>query len=233
MMRRTTTRIVSTFAIVALVTGALVITTVSAQAHNYVLGTNPAADSVVTEVPIAFSVSTNDALLDISGAANGFAIQVTDAEGLYYGDGCGVVEGGTYSSGATLGAAGAYRFLWQVISADGHTVSEEFAFTFEPAADTIRSEGLTTAPMCGAAVVDPEPAEEPTVTPEEPTDLDIVMPISAPMNDASADFVPWIIGGIAVVVAGALATVLLLRRHKLGANVAGPAPSAPTEPEKD
>jgi methionine-rich copper-binding protein CopC len=233
MMRIATRKIVSAFAIVALFTGASAITASSAQAHNYVLGTNPTADSVITEVPIAFSVSTNDALLDLSGAASGFAIQVTDAAGLYYGDGCGVVDGGTYSSGATLGAAGAYRFLWQVISADGHTVSEEFTFTFEPSTDAVLSQGSTTAPVCGAAQVDPEPTPEPTAVPEEPSDLDIVMPISAPINDASADVVPWVIGGIAVVVAGAVMTVLLLRRNKLRENPAEPTRSASQDSPKD
>ena len=103
-MRSSTPRVASILAATALV-AASVLAASAAQAHNYPVSTNPAADSVITEVPDVFSVTTNEALLDLSGSASGFAIQVTDAAGLYYGDGCGVVDGGTYSSGATLGEA--------------------------------------------------------------------------------------------------------------------------------
>ena len=214
-MRASTPRLASALAVTALVAASILTTAPAAQAHNYLVGSNPSPDSVITEVPGAFSVTTNEALLDLSGSGSGFAIQVTDAAGLYYGDGCGVVDGGTYSSGATLGEAGTYRFLWQVISADGHTVSEEFTFTFEPSADAVTSEGSTSAPVCGESVAEPteEPTTEPTAVPDEPSATETATPISAPETSA-ADPLPWVLGGgVALLAAAAVIAFALLGRR--------------------
>ena len=56
---------------------------------------------------------------------------------------------------ADLGAAGEYTLAFQLISADGHTLSETLRFTYEPAAGTPAAVGSTTMPTCGA------PAEAP------------------------------------------------------------------------
>lgn len=195
----------------ALATAPVLGLTPAAQAHNYLASSNPTADSVITEVPEVFSVTTNSALLDLSGTGNGFAIQVTDAAGLYYGDGCAVVDAATLSSGATLGAAGAYTLIWQLISEDGHTVSGEFGFTFEPSADAVISAGSPTPPVCGVPTV-PEATEEPTASPEPTAVLD--EPVTAqPEPTEATSALPWIIGSGAVVAAGAVIAVVLLRRR--------------------
>ncbi|MGV8883766.1 MAG: copper resistance CopC family protein [Rhodoglobus sp.] len=216
-MRTSTPRVASALAVTALVAASILVTAPAAQAHNYLVESNPAADSVITEVPDAFSVTTNEALLDLSGTGSGFAIQVTDAAGLYYGDGCGVVDGGTYSSGATLGKAGTYRFLWQVISEDGHTVSEEFSFTFEPSADAVISPGSTTAPVCGETIVEPtaEPTEEATATPENPTATESAAPVTGTADNAAADPLPWVVGGVIglLAVVAVIAFALVGRRQ--------------------
>ena len=228
-MRSSTPRVASILAATALV-AASVLTASAAQAHNYLVSSNPAADSVITEVPDVFSVTTNEALLDLSGSASGFAIQVTDAAGLYYGDGCGVVDGGTYSSGATLGEAGTYRFLWQVISADGHTVSEEFNFTFEPSADAVISPGSATAPVCGETDVEPtaDPTEEATATPETPTATESATPVTGTVDTAAADPLPWIVGGVIglLAVVAVIAFALVGRRQPPTAESEGEAPNS-------
>ena len=127
-------RVVALFGVVV-VAGATLLGAAPAQAHNFLVSSTPAADEVVTALPETFSVTTNGPLLDLSGTGAGFAIQVTDATGAFYGDGCMTVSGSTLSTPAALGAAGTYRFVWQVISEDGHTVSDEFTFEWAPAAD--------------------------------------------------------------------------------------------------
>lgn len=190
---------------------ALVSVPLGAQAHNYLVSSNPEADSTIDVVPEAFSVTTNEALLDLSGDGNGFAIQVIDSAGEYYGDGCPVVSGGTLSMGATLGEAGPYRFLWQVVSADGHTVSGEFAFTWAPAADAVISPGSPTPPVCGEPVVDQTPTATPTPEPSvEPTPQPIDDEAPSGSDPSTA---LWIGGAVLAVLLAGGGTWLIIRRR--------------------
>ncbi|CAN5390251.1 hypothetical protein BH11ACT5_BH11ACT5_19840 [soil metagenome] len=86
-----------------------------AQAHNYLVSSTPAEGSTLTELPAEFSVTTNGPLLSLDGSVNCFAMEIKDADGLYYGDGCVTVSGSTLSEPAALGAAGDYTMLWQLI----------------------------------------------------------------------------------------------------------------------
>jgi len=184
-----------------------------AQAHNFIVESNPAADSTISEVPDRFSVTTNEALLDLSGQGNGFAIQVTDAAGRFYGDGCPVVEGSSLYMGATLGEPGPYNFAWQLVSADGHTVSGEFAFTWAPSADAVISEGLDAPPVCGEAGVEPTPTASPS---PEPTVTQTAEPIAEPLPAEPVDLstVLWIGGAVlAVLVAGGITLLVVGRRR--------------------
>jgi len=106
---------------------------VPAQAHNYLIESTPAAGATLTTLPDRFSVITNAALLDLSANNAGFALQVQDADKRYYGDGCVTVDGPGISTAAAIGAPGVYTVTWQVISADGHTVSDRYDFTWAPA----------------------------------------------------------------------------------------------------
>jgi copper resistance protein C len=40
------------------------------------------------------------------------------------------------STPAVLGAPGKYKVIWQIVSADGHVVSDEYSFTWAPATGT-------------------------------------------------------------------------------------------------
>ncbi len=129
--------------------------------HNYPLTSTPADGETLTALPDSFSVTTNEELLDLAGAGNGFAIQVKDAAGAFYGDGCLTVDGSTMSTPAALGAPGAYDLVWQLVSADGHTVSGELAFTWAPEGDVTESTGSPAPAACGqpAPTIAPEAAE--------------------------------------------------------------------------
>jgi copper resistance protein C len=127
---------------------AVLVTAGPAQAHNYVVASTPEAGSTLTELPAEFSVTTNEALLDLGGTGSGFGIDVIDADGLYYGDGCVTVDGATLSTTAAIGAPGEYTLVYQVVSADGHTVSDEFTFEWAPTGEYEASTGSATQGDC-------------------------------------------------------------------------------------
>jgi copper resistance protein C len=120
-------------------------------AHASVIGTTPAPGDVVTEQPGTFSVVMNEQILSVEGADSANALQVTDASGRFYGDGCVTVDGDTISLDAQLGEAGDYALTFQVVSADGHPVSDTIDFSFEPAEGGAGAPGLAEAPECGVA----------------------------------------------------------------------------------
>jgi len=120
-----------------------------AQAHNYLVSSTPAEGATLTELPDRFDITTNEALLDLGGSTGAFALQITDDAGLYYGDGCLDVSGPAMSTGAALGAPGTYTVQWQVVSADGHSVSDEYTFDWAPSGSAEESAGSEAPPVCG------------------------------------------------------------------------------------
>jgi copper resistance protein C len=167
-------------------------------AHNYLVTSTPEAGSTATELPKQFSVTTNENLDDLNGNGSGFGIDIIDAAGLYYGDGCVKIDGPTLSTDPVIGAAGKYRFVWQVISDDGHPVSNEFTFEWAPSADFVPSVGSKKPGDCNGLYARSGVAET-----------------SAPTNNqpiAPSD-VLWI-GGIIVAVGVAVGAVLLFVRPR-------------------
>lgn len=171
-----------------------------AVAHNYLTASNPVAGETLTELPAEFFVTTNDALLDLGGDGSGFGIEVIDADGLYYGDGCVTVGGSTMSTVPAIGEAGEYTFVYQFVSADGHTVSDEFAFTWAPAGEFEVAEGSATQPDCDGTLAREDAVQESTDESAEAAAVDL-----GP--------VLWI-GGAAVAVIVAVGAALLLTRRR-------------------
>lgn len=132
-------------------------------AHASVIGSTPADGATVTEQPGTFSVVMNEQILSVDGADSANAIQITDASGLFYGDGCLAVDGDTASVDAQLGEAGDYTLTYQVVSADGHPVSDTIEFAFDPAEGEAGAPGAEEAPVCGAEA--PESSEAEAETP--------------------------------------------------------------------
>lgn len=182
-----------------LVLCAVLVGAAPASAHNYLVDSTPADGSTLDVLPEVFSVTTNEPLLDLSGDGAGFALEVTDAAGAYFGDGCVTVDGATASTAPELGEPGEYRMLWQVVSADGHTVSGELHFTW---AGEATSEGSATPPGCGGGS---GPAPAATSTP-------------VPRGDAALGDVLWIGGAVVVVLGAGLVTLLMVTRRKPSAD---------------
>ncbi|MET4783107.1 copper resistance CopC family protein [Glaciihabitans sp. UYNi722] len=174
-----------------------------AQAHNYLVSSTPAAGETLTELPAEFSVTTNDLLLKIGNDGSGFALQVQDAKGLYYGDGCIAVDGPGITTDAALGAPGKYTVTWQVISTDGHTVSNEFNFTWQPSsADAKVSTGSKAAPDCNGTL-SPNASPQPDATGQKPA-----------VSDNSLGTALWIGGAVVAVGIAVVVTLLLTSRRK-------------------
>lgn len=176
-----------------------------AGAHNYVISTVPKAGSVLTELPKQFSVTTNDTLLNLGGNGHGFALRIRDADGLYYGDGCVKVEGPSISTDAAIGKPGEYTMLWQLISTDGHTISDEIPFTWRPASETTTpSTGAKVPPDCHGT--QPAGSSQATAAPATPKASS-----SIPIGD-----VLWIGAAIVLVGLAVLISLLVAGRRKAG-----------------
>jgi methionine-rich copper-binding protein CopC len=118
-------------------------------AHNFLVTSTPAAGKTLTTLPSAFTITTNEGLLDLSGHGAGFAFDIEDAHGRFYGDGCVTVTGPSMSIDPIIGAAGKYRVLWQIVSADGHVVSNSYSFTWKPPASFTPAKGASHPQDCG------------------------------------------------------------------------------------
>lgn len=185
--------------------------------HASVVGSTPGSGDVVVEQPGTFSVVMNEEILAIEGASGANVMQLTDAAGLFYGDGCTTVDGDTIALDADLGTASDYTLTYQLVSADGHAVDSTVEFAFEPASGVEAALGSNTAPVCGESV-----AASAAPAPAEATDS---APSSEPQPSASADAgaageptegssLPLLIGGgVAALLALAAGIVFALSRR--------------------
>jgi len=191
-------------------TAAAVAFAVPAVAHNFYVSSTPGINETLTTLPDQFVVTTNDNLLDLGRAGGGFFMEVTGPDGLYYGDGCVTVNGPSVSTPAALGPAGDYTLTWQVVSTDGHTVSDTIPFRWQPAAGAeSAAKGSPTAPTCGADALNSPP------------------PASVSADTTSTDIL-WIGGAVVAIALAALATVLLIRPRRK-AEESGPDDEAGTD----
>ena len=177
-----------------------------AQAHNYLVASTPAIDSTLTELPARFSVTTNGTLLDLNSNNAGFALQVQDADKRYYGDGCIAVKGPGISTKAAIGAPGVYTVTWQVISTDGHAVSDSYQFTWAPsgasAGANTESAGSTTIPDCNGTL-HPNAATS-AATPGR----------TASVSEGTLSTILWIGGAVLAVGVAVVVTLLLTARRR-------------------
>jgi methionine-rich copper-binding protein CopC len=129
-------------------------------AHNFLVSSTPAAGQTLTTLPAKFTITTNEGLLDLSGHGAGFAFDIEDARHQFYGNGCVTVDGPSMSIAPAIGAAGTYRVVWQIVSADGHIVSNSYSFTWKPSGSFTPSVGSSHPQDCdgksgGTAPPDP------------------------------------------------------------------------------
>jgi hypothetical protein len=177
-----------------------------ASAHNYLVASTPAVNGTLTSLPKTFEITTNDRLLDIGGTDSGFAMRIVGPDGKYYEDGCVDIEGPSMTTAAALGVSGKYTVEWQIISADGHTVSDQYGFTWRAPSGATPSKGSTKPPTCATDGTGSSAAAASS-------------PDDASAKPASAASDALFIGAGGLVVVAALVAVLLLVRRR-------PAPAA-------
>ncbi|WP_308466210.1 copper resistance CopC family protein [Rathayibacter soli] len=131
-----------------------------ASAHDYLVDSTPKADSVQTTPLKTVSLTFDDIVLDLSGNGSSALLQVTGPDGAntHFETGCPTIDGRVVSAPVALGAEGKYVVTWQVVSADGHTVSNSFGFSYQPPAGTTAAAGSQERPACGRAGSEPTPA---------------------------------------------------------------------------
>jgi methionine-rich copper-binding protein CopC len=202
-------------AALAIASGAVLGLAGPASAHNYVIASTPKADSTLTELPKSFEITTNDKLLDIGGTDSGFAYRIVGPDGKYYEDGCVDVDGPSMTTKAALGDSGEYTVEWQIISADGHTVSDEYTFTWDSPAGFTPAKGSAKPPVC---------ATDGSTSGASTGDAGTTGTASGTTDSASSDAL-WIGAGGLVLVGVVVALLLLLRRR--------PVPAADDETDQD
>jgi hypothetical protein len=186
-----------------------------ASAHDYLVSSDPGAGATVTAPREQVTLTFNDRVLDLTGDGTSSLVEVTDAAGRYFETGCATTADTVVTAPVVLGAAGAYTITYQVVSADGHTVSNSFGFTYQPPAGTVAAPG-SASPACKQAVA---PSPSPTETLTTPA------PIKPADTSSNLGLVVGIgIGIVVLALAGVLIVVLTSRRKPRATR-----PEPPTE----
>ncbi|MEV8265603.1 copper resistance CopC family protein [Microbacterium sp. NPDC077057] len=185
----------------------------SASAHDALVSSSPAADSSVETLPSELTLTFSAKLIDGEGATE---LTVTDPAGQSVIDGTPTVEGAIVTQPLLgSGPAGEYHVVWKVVSSDGHPTSGEFSFTVTVGDEATPSDEPTTAPPTAAPTTEQTAAPEATAT-------------TAPdAGDDAGDPSVWIwVLAILVLAALALVVWLVLRRRR------GPAPTDSATPSE-
>ncbi|MBB2967476.1 copper resistance CopC family protein [Leifsonia aquatica] len=213
---------------------------VAASAHDYLVSSDPAADSTVTAPPSMVTLTFNDRVLDLAGDGSSTLLTVTgpDAATRHFETGCATVADVNVSAPVALGGAGSYTVTYQIVSADGHTVSNSYAFAYQPPAGATEAAGSEKTP-CGAAAggsgTDTPAASDPA-TPEataggsEPLVTASTPQPTAAANDSGLGLVIGIAVAIVVLAIIGVVIVILTARRKPPAAEAAADADANTPP---
>lgn len=108
---------------------ALIGTATPALAHNVLVSSNPADGATVTDAPAEVSFTFDQAVENYDPA-----LKVFGPNGNDFTTAPPAVVGNTVSATVSWGAAGSYRAVYRIVSADGHPVTGEITFTLADSA---------------------------------------------------------------------------------------------------
>lgn len=169
-----------TFVLGLVATLALLVVPTSASAHAQLESSDPADGATLTALPQTVSVTLNE------DVGSGAVLRVLDSSGVRVDDDQVTTAGRRVLVGVRPGssAAGAYRVVYRVVSADGHPVSGEIGFRVQPSGDASPS----TEPSAGTA--DPSAASGSTQQDVTITDVE---------DDPSQKWAPlWVMGFLVI-----------------------------------
>ena len=113
------------------------------------------------------------------------------------------MSGPTLQAEVQLGQPGEYEVVYQFVSADSHSSSDTFTFTWQPDADQVLAAGSATPPTCATNGSRAAPAD---------TDAAATEAADPGSGEMTADLL-WIGGAVVAVLAAIGVTLLLLRRR--------------------
>jgi methionine-rich copper-binding protein CopC len=173
-----------------------------AYAHNQIVSSTPSPNETLTSLPARFEIDTNNVLLDIGGQGRGFAFEIRDSHGKFYEDGCVSIVDDNMFTTARLGPPGAYTIIFQIVSADGHTVSGTIPFTWAPSAASAVTKGVPSPPGCNGGPAPGKPHNDATST-------QTIRTSEVPLAD-----ILWIGGIIVAVALAAIVTLVVVTRRR-------------------
>lgn len=158
-MRRSLLRLSVAAAMIGVAAALGALTAAPASAHDYLVASTPKAGSVQTTPLDHVTLTFDDVVLDLSKTGPGALLQVTgpDNADKHFETGCPSIADRVVSVPVALGGPGIYRATWQIVSADGHVVSDSITFTYRPPAGTKQTPG-TAASACKGAGATAAPA---------------------------------------------------------------------------
>ena len=177
---------------------------IPASAHDELVSSAPAAGTSVDVLPAEIVLTFSAELLSDGSST---VVQVTDEDGASVTDAAPVVEGSTVTQSLAGTTTGAISVLWRVVSSDGHPISGEFAFD------------VAAAPVEPTPTASPTPSAEPEPVPTS-TASPTPTPTVAPVEAGGASPLPWILGGIGLLIVIGLVVWLLAARARQQKEVA-------------
>ncbi|MFE4949358.1 copper resistance protein CopC [Leifsonia sp. NPDC056665] len=207
-MTRMTTRVLAGVGGLLATVALALAPSVAASAHDYLVDTSPASGATQTEPLTQVKLTFNDRVLDLGGNGSSAILRVTDASGKHYETGCPTILDTAVSAPVALGVAGGYTVDWQVVSADGHTVSGSYGFTYQPPAGTAAAPGSAASRCARSNAVATPGAAAPAPT----STVSTAVPTKASSGNDLGLVIGIAIGIVALAVIGVV--ILLLTRRR-------------------
>ncbi|AAT88148.1 conserved hypothetical protein [Leifsonia xyli subsp. xyli str. CTCB07] len=160
------------------------------------------------------TLTFNAPALNLTGAGALLTVTGPDGGSQHFETGCAAISGSTISAPVSLGIGGRYTVTYQAVSSDGHTVSNSYAFAYQPPPGSAAAAGSATT-LCGAtaALAGPEPTAHATTEPA-PAATDTASTLQ-PAKASDENALGLVIGiAIAIVVLALAAVVVVLTAHR-------------------
>jgi copper resistance protein C len=210
-------------AIILLIAALVIIPATSASAHDYLVDSSPEPNSVQTTPIHKVRLTFDDIVLNLSHDGSSALLQVTgpNAAQRHFETGCPTILDRDVTAPVALGGPGKYTVTWQIVSADGHTVSNSIVFTYRPPAGAPEAKGTTSRPVCGK---NGDGASTQAAVPITPTQTN---------DSGNLGLVVGIGVGIGVLAIGAVVVIIVTSRRKTPAlqaeSASEPQPPQPRE----